>query len=216
MTRREIAWRAGLGAAAVLCLALAVLFALLAADVARWNDAFAKDDVRYRVSPEATDLWQPEQRVPADAARGVLGASDDVAFRQAVRALRLSNLDAPSVSDPRLALQRNDAIARLEAVVAAERDRARRSRAAGLLGALGLARLSYETQDRVAVLQGTVASLQYALALDPDNDEAKYNLELALQRGRGIQLSEGAGGTNPTPGGSGAKGAGAGQSGSGY
>jgi hypothetical protein len=216
VSRREIAWRAALGVAAALCLAVAVGLTLLAADVVRWRDALRADDVRYRVSPEATDLWQPTQRVPSNAARRALGATDDVAFRLAVRALRLGRLEEPTVSEPSLALQRNEAIARLEAVLASERDPKRRSRAAGLLGALGLARLSYETQDRVALLQSTVASLQLALALDPENDEAKYNLELALQRGRGIQLSEGAGGTNPTPGGSGAKGAEAGDPGSGY
>jgi hypothetical protein len=216
VSRREIAWRSALGVAAALCLALAVGLALLAADVVRWQDALRADDVRYRVAPETTDLWQPSQRVPADGARRLLGVGDDVAFRQAVRALRLGKLETATVSDPSLALRRNEAIARLEAVVASEHDPKRRSRAAGLLGALGLARLAYETQDRVALLQSTVASLQFALALDPSNDEAKYNLELAFQRGRGIQLSEGAGGTNPTPGGSGAKGAGAGDPGSGY
>ena len=41
----------------------------------------------------------------------------------------------------------------------------------------------------------------FALALDPGNDEAKFNLELALQRARGIQLTEGAGGVDPSPGG---------------
>jgi hypothetical protein len=81
---------------------------------------------------------------------------------------------------------------------------------------LGLARLISETQDRVALLSSTVANLQLAVALDPANDDAKYNLELALQRSRGIQLTEGAGGQNPSPGGSGSSGAGAGDPGSGY
>jgi len=61
-----------------------------------------------------------------------------------------------------------------------------------------------------------VATLQLAVALDPSNDDAKYNLEYALQRSRGIQLTEGAGGQNPSPGGSGSTGAGAGDAGSGY
>ena len=81
---------------------------------------------------------------------------------------------------------------------------------------IGLARLGSETQDRVALLSATVANLQLAIALDPSNDEAKYNLELALQRWARRQLTEGAGGQNPTPGGSGSSGAGAGDPGSGY
>jgi hypothetical protein len=132
--------------------------------------------------------------------------------------VRLARLDDPtaSVSDPELALLRNDAQARLDALVAGGTDPKVRSRAAGLLGVLGLARLVSETQDRVALLSATVANLQLAVALDPDNDDAKYNLELALQRSRGVQLTEGAGGQNPSPGGSGSSGAGAGDPGTGY
>lgn len=216
MSRREIFRRVALATAALACLALAAFFALLAADVVRARDAIASDDVRYRIAPEAEGLWRPTELVPLGLAEKVLGVQDDVAFRRAVRALRLSRLDEATVSDPELAIQRNEALARLEAVVTGDEDRSRRSRAAGLLGVLGLARLVSETQERTAVISSTIASLQLAIGLDPENDEAKFNLELALQRGRGIQLSEGAGGTNPTPGGSGAKGAGAGEPGSGY
>jgi len=216
VSRREIVWRCAAAAGALVCLALAAGFVLLAADVVRWRDALPADDVRYRVAPGKTGLWQPDELVPGGAAAKVLGVGDDVAFRLAVRALLLGRLEEATVSDPRLAIQRNEAIARLEAVVTDDKDRTRRSRAAGLLGALGLARLVSETQDRVALLSSTVANLQLAVALDPSNDDAKFNLELALQRSRGIQLAEGAGGTNPTPGGSGAKGAGAGDAGSGY
>jgi hypothetical protein len=81
---------------------------------------------------------------------------------------------------------------------------------------IGLARLVSETQDRTALLSETVANLQLAIELDPSNDEAKYNLELALQRSRGLELTEGAGGQNPSPGGTGSSGAGAGDPGSGY
>jgi len=101
-------------------------------------------------------------------------------------------------------------------IVADAKDHEQQSRAAGLLGVIGLARLVSETQDRVALLGATVATLQLAVALDPTNDDAKYNLEYALQRSRGIQLTEGAGGQNPSPGGSGSTGAGAGDAGSGY
>ena len=51
-----------------------------------------------------------------------------------------------------------------------------------------------------------MVSLQPTLGLDPTNDDAKYNLEYALQRSRGVQLTEGGGGQNPSPGGSGSTG----------
>ena len=216
MTRRQVITHAALFVGALACLALAAGLGLLAADVVRWRDALPAGDVRYLVSPEDADLWQSSALVPLGVAEGVLGVDDDIAFRRAVRAIRLARLDDATVSDPDLALRRNEAQARLEVIASADGDPSRRSRAANLLGVLGLARLVSETQERAALLQATIASLQLAIALDPSNDEAKFNLELAHQRGRGIQLTEGAGGPNPSPGGSGAKGAGAGEAGSGY
>jgi len=218
MSRREVLARIGLGAAAVACFALAIGLGLIALDVARSQDAFREGDVDYRVAPERSGLWSPSTLAPFAPAETILGVADDAALRRAVRSMRNARLDDPraSVSDPRLALLRNDAQARLDAIITNASDPKQRSTAAGLLGVLGLARLVSETQDRAALLSATVANLQLAIALDPENDDAKYNLELALQRARGIQLTEGAGGENPTPGGSGSSGAGAGEPGSGY
>jgi hypothetical protein len=208
--------RTRLVAGALACFAVAALLFLLAWDVASWRDALRAGDVRYQVAPDEEGLWEPSERAPLGLAKTVSGVEDDLEFRRAVRALRLARLEDGTVSDPELALLRNEALARLEAISTGSGDRVRRSRAAGLLGVLGIARLASETQDRVALLESTISSLQYALALDPDNADAKFNLELALQRGRGLQLTEGAGGANPAPGGAGAKGAGAGDAGSGY
>ena len=212
----SVARRIALAVGALLSIALAVLFGLLAIDVSRWNDAFAAGDVRYRSTPTDERLWQPSDLAPADLGRKALSVQDDVDFRQAVRALRTADLEDAVISDPEVAIRRNEAQARLEAVVVRDSDDARRSRAAGLLGVLGLARFVYETQEREALLSATIANLTLAIALDPANDEAKYNLELAYQRGRGLELSEASAGSNAAPGGQGSKGAGAGQPGSGY
>lgn len=218
MSRREIVERSLVGLAAVVCLALALGFGLLARDVANTRSALSEGDVEYRLTPEKTGLWRTGTVIPFGIATSLIGTDDDVELRRAVRSVRLARLADPtaSLSDPRVALVRNDAQARLDVIVATAKDPKQRSRAAGLLGVVGLARLVSETQDRVALLSATVSNLQLAIALDPLNDEAKYNLELALQRARGVQLTEGAGGQNPSPGGSGSSGAGAGDPGSGY
>jgi len=218
VSRREIVERALVGVAALVCLFLALGLALLARDVAASRSALTSGDVDYRVAPATTGLWRADTLVPLDLATALLGTKDDVTMRRAVRAVALARLGDPtvSVSDPQVALLRNDAQARLDEIVANGKDRRQQSRAAGLLGVIGLARLVSETQDRAALLGATVATLQLAVALDPTNDDAKYNLEYALQRSRGIQLTEGAGGQNPSPGGSGSTGAGAGDAGSGY
>ena len=218
MTHREIVERSVLGVGAALCLLLALGLGLLALDVSRSRDALAQGDVTYRVAPQRADLWRADTLVPRDLAVRLIGVEDDVELRRAVRAVLLARLDDPSVSvsDPEVALLRNAALARLDAIVASNAPDEDRSRAAGLLGVIGLARLVTETQDRVAALSSTVANLQLAIELDPSNADAKYNLEFALQRSRGIQLTEGAGGQNPSPGGAGSSGAGAGDPGSGY
>jgi hypothetical protein len=216
MSRRDALVRAGLGVGALLCLLLAATLALLALDVARWHDAMRLGDVRYRASTEETRLWRADSLVPFDPARSLLGIDDDIELREGVRALRLARLDDAVVSDPELAIRRNEAQARLEGILAAGTSDATRSRAASLLGALGLARSVYETDQREALLSGTISNLKLAIDLDPTNSEPKYNLELAYQRGRGLQLSEASAGQNPSPGGSGSQGAGAGEAGSGY
>ena len=212
----SIARRIALGAGALGSVALAVTLALLAIDASRWNEAFESGDVRFRVMPADERLWRPDELVPFSAGRDVLGVQDDVDFREAVRALREAELEDAVVSDPEVAIRRNEAQARLEGIVARDADNSRRSRAAGLLGVLGLARFVYETQEREALLSATIANLTLAIALDSGNDEAKYNLELAYQRGRGLELTEASAGSNAAPGGQGSKGAGAGQPGSGY
>jgi len=218
MSRREIVERSALGAAAFVCLLLAAVLALLALDASRSRDALASGDVQFRVAPETAGLWTARTFIPLDAATKLLDTEDDVELRRAVRAVRLARLDdaSVSVSDPQVAILRNAAQARLDALVSGSGDAKEQSRAANLLGVLGLARLVSETQDRVALLSATVANFQLAIALDSTNDDAKYNLELVLQRSRGIELTEGAGGQNPSPGGTGSSGAGAGDPGSGY
>lgn len=216
MSGRTAQTRFALALGALGCLLLAVALAVLAVDVSRGKEAVESGDVRFRGTPEAPRLWQAEARVPFAAAQSLLGVEDDVVFREAVRALRAARLDDPVVSDPELAVRRNEAQARLEAIVAADHDDSRRSRAAGLLGVLGLARFMYETQDREGLLSATVSNLTLAIALDPRNEDAKFNLELAYQRGRGLEVTDTSAGQNAAPGGSGSKGAGAGQAGSGY
>jgi hypothetical protein len=218
VTRRELVERSLLGAGAVICLALAVGLGLLALDVSRARDALAQGDVAYLVTPQKADLWRADTVIPRDLAVRLIGTEDDEELRRAVRAVLLARLSDPSasISDPAVALLQNAAQARLDYIVASDASAADKSRAAGLLGVIGLARLVSETQDRVAALSSTVTNLQLAIELDPSNHDAKYNLELALQRARGTQLTEGAGGQNPSPGGSGSSGAGAGDPGSGY
>lgn len=203
-------------AGAVACVALASVLFLAAVEIGRISHAIAADDIRYRAEPEAEGLWQAETVLPFSLGERLLGVQDDVAFREAVRALRLGRLDLGITSDPALALSRGEARARLQQVATEDDHRPRRSRATNLIGVIAFASSLSEARDQAAFVQDAAAAFQTAIELDPDNREAKANLELALQRGRALQPTEAGGGPNPSPGGSGAKGAGAGDPGSGY
>ena len=97
-----------------------------------------------------------------------------------------------------------------------------RSRASSLLGVVAVASWNStppqgtQQQDRSELLFAAVASFEQAVDLDPENDDAKYNLQLMLQRGQGLLPTEAAAGKNPSAGGKGSRGAGAGVPGSGY
>lgn len=197
------------------CVAGGVASLLLAADVAATRQALADDDVRYRTAPEQ-GLWTPVELVPGGVARSLLGVRDDLLFRRALRAVRLSHPELPGFSDPAFVLHRNDASAWLVDVVQKDERLERRSAAANLLGVLSFADAIADYQNRAKLLEAAGGRFRQAVSLDGSNEEAKVNLELTLSRSQDFELSEAGGGTAPSPGGRGSKGAGAGDPGSGY
>ena len=208
--------RRGLVPGAVVFFVLAAVLVLLAADVLRWRHALPADDVRYRTAPAAPNLWNREALVPFVAARRVLGVDDDLAFRRAVRAVRLARLEEPMTSDTKVLLQRAEARERLEAIAADGGDPARHSRAMALLGVLLLATPVSDAEEQVATLKAAIANLQGAIVLDPDNSDAKYNLEFALRQRRGGLSATGSAAPNPSGSSSSTRGAATGPPGSGY
>jgi hypothetical protein len=202
-------------AAPVVCFVAGLFFIVLAADASRWPGAFDVDDVRYRGNPEA-DLWSPERVVPARLVKVALGVEDDVAYRNALRAFRNAHPETPGVSDPALVVSRNEATAELTDIVEHAKDPLRRSSSANLLGALNYADAIYDVTNRAKLISNASSRFQQAIAFDPSNADAKFNLQLALALSRGLALSESGGGTNPSPGGKGSRGAGTGDPGSGY
>ena len=207
---------------AAACVILAVFLGLAAADVARWRSAVPADDVRFRVGSGGSKLWRPETLAPLGAGKRLLGIEDDLVFRHMLQDLRASNLRDATVSDPALALHRTATAEQLESIVVRDPDLTLRSRASTLLGVLSVAAWNSTPQagsngpDRSELLLSAIASFEQAIALDPENDDAKYNLQLLLQRGSGLLPQEAAAGKNPRAGGSGSRGAGAGAPGSGY
>ena len=139
-----------------------------------------------------------------------------------IRTVRIGRLEDPTVSDPRLAILRTDASVRLESVVLNDSHPKRRSAASNLLGVLSIVAFNAQgaggggAPDRTELLLNAIASFRQAIEFDPDNADAKFNLEALLQRGAGLLPTEAAGGKKPQAGGRGSRGAGAGEPGSGY
>lgn len=201
--------------ASLVCIVVGAALVVLASDVARWQDALRSSDARYRNRP-AAELWAPATVAPRGLTKAVLGLGGDVDYRFAVRALRLSRPETPGISDPAVVVERNEATARLTDIVKNGNDAERRSLAANLLGVLSYSDAIADYTNRSRLVAAAAGRFRQAIAIDPGNEDAKHNLELALSLARGISLSESGGGTNPSPGGQGSKGAGAGDPGSGY
>jgi hypothetical protein len=163
----------------------AVLLLVLAADVRRWERTFASGDVAFHSAPTAGRLWTPSEILPGDPARRLLGVEDDLAYRRAVRYFRLGRPRAGFLFDPRMVAQRTTAQGELTKAIVRDRysNPRRAGAAANLLGALALSAASTpDQQQRLNALRVAVGTLQVALQLDPENENAKFNLEVALRR----------------------------------
>ena len=171
-------------AAGGVLLAAAIALVALAVDMDRWHDALRTDDLRFEQAP-ALATWKADETLPRSPARGVLGVADDIAFRAAVRDLGLF------IAAQRLGSERSssalivDATRRMTDVSQTDPDPKRRSQATNLLAVLvlesGFATSSSSGQSGLAQLQTAIRSFRAAVIIDPENADAKRNLEVMLR-----------------------------------
>jgi tetratricopeptide (TPR) repeat protein len=166
---------------ACLVLSAAAFLLLLATDVRGWSARFAADDLRYRANPVPGNLWQPEQAAPFGLGRDVLGIQDDIDYRRALRSFRLGRPLESNLYGVKTASLRAQAQVQMAEVADHGNDLPRRSQAANLLGVLGFAMAARDLALRDTFLRDAIASFRQAIALDPTNDDALFNLEFALQ-----------------------------------
>jgi hypothetical protein len=208
--------RALIAAGAVACAVAALALALLAVETVRARDALTAGDRRYATAPDDAGLWRPGALGAPSVSRPVLGLDDDLDYRRAVRAMRLSQRDAPTNSDVDVILRRVQAQRLLQQVAKSDPDPRRRSRAMNLLGVLVLSTPAANREERVTMQQVALGALQKAIQLDPGNDKAKFNLEVLLRRRAGVQNVQGGPTPNPSAGQGSSRGAATGPPGKGY
>jgi hypothetical protein len=192
----------------------ALLLALVGYEALRWDDSVRGDDARFAASPLAEGLWEHDERLPLAPTRALLGLGDDIAYRRAVSFYTRSRPGEPTALNPQREALRGNARQALSALSRDDPERSRRSTAAMLVALLSLGQgdLFQSAEERLQVLRGGVGNLQIAVALDPDNAEAKRNLELVLTSvGLPPSGATDAGGTSDT-----GDNAGVGRAGSGY
>ena len=169
--------------AALVCVGISAVFALLASDVAAWRTTVARDDLRFRALPTSTKLWRPSTMLPGDPASALVGTSSTLAWRHALQYFWYSKIGSnPEIrmDTPTLrATAQDDLLAEASSAPTA----AERSAAANLLGVLVVTTPAPSREQDVIVqlLKRAVGYFQQAIAVDPANADAKENLELVLR-----------------------------------
>ncbi len=200
------------GAVAVAALVVAAaLLVALAADVLRWDRGLRDGDAAYGAGAAAT--WRPDTLLPRGVSASFLGVSDDVDYRKAV--------DRFWQSKPRDPIRVFEDVTRRSAAERTlgrtfDRDPSvgRRARLAVLRAAMMLEEARNSPTQRQVFVRRAIEFLERAVILDPSNQTAVYDLELALKllRASGSGVAGSGDTRSPLP----SPGAGSATSGSGF
>lgn len=201
--------------AAVVALPVAIVLVVFAVDVLRTPGWIFGDDTRFQSAPVRTSgLWNEAGILGTRARIAMLGIDDDLAYR---RTVSLFERLQPGQADQNIDPAQESRWAKLQFDLTTQSrenpDIHRRSELQNLMGVVLLARYLYASPDeRNALLTNAIGSFRTAVELDPKNDEAKLNLELALRAYSPILFPSNA----PDTGGAQGEKSGQGRAGSGY
>lgn len=198
---------------AVALAVVAVLAALLAADVRSWRSAITQGDAAYAVTPHRA-TWTPSTSL-GGMARTLLGVRSELEFR---RALQLYGIAAATPDRLDTATELQSIKAQAEDALATATRGPHASQADTLLGILAFDAVANGTGSSGAGSSGAdaaIADLADAVRADPANAAAKFDLELLLRLTEAKGSRPGAG-TAGSFGKGGRRGAGGGVPGNGY
>jgi hypothetical protein len=215
MARAVVRWR-GWAVWAVAAIAVPVAAALLvvATDLLRAPHELTRDDTRFETAPlRQRGLWEVGS-LPGPTTERLLGLEDDISHR---RLLGQYLTVEPGVVDyegtPALEAIRAKAQYEITRLSQEEPDPQRRSRLLTMYGVITLDTRQVDEETRDDQVRRAVSAFRNAIELDPENADAKTNLEGVLSREGGVVLNPS---NDPTRDRAGGRRSGRGGTGSGY
>ncbi len=199
---------------AVVLLVLAVVAALLAADVRGWQRAIRTGDLRFSQNPGYAQ-WTASPTLPGDPARKLLGIGDQIVFRNAVRTFVTVAAAGQGFDNGYSESRERAAAEAVLANLAAGSNRLRDSEADNLLGILAYTDSKQTGPYAPTPVEQSESDFRSAVSLDPGSEDAKFNLEWLMRAlvAKGSRAGQnGSAGTSKK----GHNGAGGGQPGKGY
>jgi hypothetical protein len=174
--RRPAAW-----AGIALLVPIAVVLVLAGVDLIRSPGQLTSEDTRFQSTPGRHQGVWDVGGLPADLNERLLGLEDDLAYRE-ISALYLRSEPGKVLYDgiPNLEKLRAKAQFELASMSRDDSEAVRKSRLLTLDGVMTLDFRSPSSQEREALLRAAASAFRAAIALDPENDDAKTNLELVL------------------------------------
>ncbi len=200
--------------AVVVMLVSALLLVALAADLLRWERELERGDASFASGASIrAAAWEPQTTLPIGVSRALLAVGDDIVYRNALQRFWLSGPREPirEFSDVTRRTGAEREVARAGEV---DSNSDRRAQLAIFRGALLLEEARNSPVQREVFVRRAISEFSKAAALDPANEDALYDLELALRllRRAGSDSGDGQTSRSPLP----APGAGAATSGGGF
>lgn len=163
----------------VLAVVAAIGAIALALDVGRVRESLEANDARYRLRPfSARD--EARTTLPEAFATRLLGVDDDLAYRRAIQQLAALHARERSSTSRNYAVLIANAQRGLIEISQTDDDRRRRSEATNVLGVFAVADPGSYSGFNPEFPAG-IRIFQNAVRIDPSNEEAKRNLEIALR-----------------------------------
>jgi hypothetical protein len=169
-------------AAAIGLLLVGTVAILLATDVLRWQSSMSSGDTRFAAGSSSRALWRVPHAFTFGAGKSVAGLDDDVSYRTALREFARGLPRSERSSNTEIISQRGKAQEELAAIASGTQDPRLRAAASNLIGVLVFANAAIDPGQGPTYLADSIGRFRTAIALDPDNADAKHNLELALAR----------------------------------